>query len=90
MVENSTVRLLSKGVDDIDGVRLPTPVGIILHVQTGHAMSSTVDVKVGPGLLQQGVPVEVGIGFTAGEARLMAVVVFKTVTAYIPSQSTAG
>ena len=79
---------MSKGVDDVDGVRLPTPVGIILHVQTGHAMSSTVDVEVGPGFLQQAVPVEVGIG--AGEARLMEVVVFKTVMAYIPSQSTAG
>ena len=87
MVDNSTVRLLSKGVDDINGVRLPTPVGITLHV---HTMSSSVDVEVGPSRLQQGVPIEVGIGFTAVEARLMAVVVFKTATAYIPSRSTAG
>ena len=49
-------------------------------------MSSTVDVEVGSGLLQHGVPVEVGIGSTAGEASLMTVVVFKTVT--VPSQST--
>ena len=80
---------MSKGVDDVDGVRLPTPVGITLHVQTGHAMPFTFDVEVGTRLLQQGIPVEVGIGSTAGETCLMTVVVLKTVTV-VPSQSTTG
>ena len=78
----------SEGVDDVDGVRLPTPFGITLNVQTGHAMSSIVDFKVGTGLLQQGIPVEVGIGSTAREASLMTVVVLQMVM--VPSQSTAG
>ena len=79
----------SEGVDDVDGVSLPTPVGITLYVHTGHAMPSTVDVEVGTGLLQQGIPVEVGISSTAGEACLMTVVILKTVPV-VPSQSTAG
>ena len=80
---------MSKGVDDIDSMLLPTTIGIILHVQAWHAVSSTVYVEVGTKLLQQGVPVEVGISSTAGETCLMTVVVLKTVTV-VSSQSTAG
>ena len=52
-------------------------------------MPTTIDVEVGPKLLQQSVPIEVGISSTAGEACLMAVTIIKTVPV-VPSQSTTG